>query len=313
MLARDGISIAPLEDTWPGVVGVIDVKDLTVNPDWTTAQPTRAHRALIRAQVERLYLALAEAAPSFGERERELGASWALRFLADGGVEAAAHLDRLTGAARELADAPLFLTVEGERVTLRAIASEVTTREKVAVLARSAGVPEGAVSCVLATSSWDAPWLSALEDLLGKSKVWRVTQLELWQQAVREADPPEGTPELQGLRFLRRGVRLLRAGALGALTPDELEDVRLHRAGGSTPLRYDRERKLVLLDPDHPDIARTLKEAQPRPERVWVLIAALFGLVNRELENVTDAQEAQLLMALAGHLAHNPKLLSEGD
>jgi hypothetical protein len=65
-----------------------------------------------------------------------------------------------------------------------------------------------------------------------------------------------------------------------------------------------------LLDPDHPDIARALKEAQQRPERIWVLIAALFGLVNRELDHVTDAHEAQLVVALAGHLAANPKLLA---
>ncbi|MDP1824164.1 MAG: hypothetical protein Q8L48_13005 [Archangium sp.] len=310
MLARDGISIAPLEDSWPGVVGVIDVKDLSVNDDWTVAQPTRVQRSLIRAQVERLFVALAEAAPGFSDREREVAAHWALRFLCDSGVETGAHLDRLTGAAHEVADAPLFLTVEGERVNLRSVAAEVSSRERVAVLARSAGVPEGAVTCVLATSSFDAPWLSALEDVLGKPKIWRVTELEAWRSAVREADPQEGTPELQGLRFLRREVRLLRAGALGHLTPDDLEDVKLSRAGGKTPLRYDRKRKLALLDPEHPDIARTLKEAQQRPERVWVLIAALFGLVNRELDHVTDAHEAQLVMALAGHLASNPKLLA---
>jgi hypothetical protein len=45
-----------------------------------------------------------------------------------------------------------------------------------------------------------------------------------------------------------------------------------------------------------------------------VLIASIFGLVNRELTHVTDAHEAQLLLALAGHLASNPKLLpSEGS
>ena len=74
-------------------------------------------------------------------------------------------------------------------------------------------------------------------------------------------------------------------------------------------MRYDEARKLVLLDPGHPDIARALTELGTRPERLWVLLAALFGLVNRELERVTDADETQLLMALAGHLASNPKLL----
>ncbi len=311
MLARDGIAITELEDSWPGVVGVIDVKDLTVNDDWTSAQPTRAHRSAIHAEVEQLFAALAAIAASLGEGEREVALVWVLRFLLDNAVATAGQLDRLSGVAQVLADAPLFLTVEGSRVSLRAVAAEVSARERVAVLRRSAGAPQGVVTCVLATSSFDAPWLEALEAFFGKKKVWRVTDLEEWQRAVREADPFEGTAQLQGLRFLRREVRLLRAGALGRLTPDDLEDVKLSRAGGVVAMRYDKKRKLALLDPDHPDVARTLREAAQRPERIWVLIAALFGLVNRELEHVTDAHEAQLLIALAGHLAANPKLLAE--
>ncbi len=310
MLARDGIPIRVLEDTWPGVVGVIDVKDLKVNDDWTAAEPTRAQRSLIKLQVERLYSELATCAPSFDDAERELAAAWMLRFLLEGAVATRGQLDRLTGCAQQLAEAPLFLTVEGEKVNLRAVAGEVSSRERVAVFERRLGVPEGVVSCVLSTSSFAAPWLEAVEEFLGKTKVWRVTGLEAWENTVREADPLEGTPELLGLRFLRREVRLLRSGALGALTPDDLEDVKLSRNGGGTALRYDRKRKLVLLDPEHPDIARSLKEAQQRPERLWVLIAAAYGLVNRELQHVTDAHEAQLLLALAGHLASNPKLLA---
>ena len=137
--------------------------------------------------------------------------------------------------------------------------------------------------------------------------------LEAERSTVRTAGRAlEGRDVLQG-RFAR-GSRDRAAGMNDREdlpeTPDELEDVKLSRAGGGTALRYDRKRKLVLLDPEHPDLSRTLKEAQQRPERIWVLIAAVFGLVNRELENVTDAQEAQLLMALAGHLASNPKLLA---
>ncbi|MDP2273306.1 MAG: hypothetical protein Q8K32_21385 [Archangium sp.] len=308
MLARDGIAVAPLEDSWPGVVGVIDVKDLVVNDDWTAAEPTRAQRSAIRAEVERLYAEVT--ATSLGDGDREIALAWVLRFLLDNVVATAGQLDRLKHVAQVLADAPLFLTVEGERVSLRSVAAEVNAREKVAVLRRDAGVPKGVVSCVLAASSFTAPWLSALEEFFGKTKVWRVTDLEEWQRSVREADPLEGSAELQGLSFLRREVRLLRAGALGRLTPDDLEDVKLSRAGGAVAMRYDRKRKLALLDPDHPGVARTLKEAAQRPERIWVLIAALFGLVNRELEHVTDAHEAQLLIALAGHLATNPKLLA---
>ncbi len=308
MLARDGIAVGALEDRWPGVGGVIDIKDLVVNDDWTDAQPTRAHRTLIKAQVELLYGSLAQTAHELGDRERELGAHWALRSLAEQGVEHPAHLDRLTGVWLALAEAPLFLTVEGERIDLKAVAAEVLSREKVAVLMKGWGVPEGATHCVLATTSWEAPWLSSLEALFGKTKIWKVTELDAWRQQVREADPPEGTAELLGLRFLRREVRLLRSGALGSLTPDELEDVKLSRAGGGTPMRYERKRKLVLLDPEHPDIKRALTEVQQRPERLWVLIAAIFGLVNREFESVTDAQEAQLLLSLVAHLATNKHL-----
>ena len=308
MLTRDGIQVAPLEDSWPGVAGVIDIKGLVVNDDWTTAQPTRAQRDLIQGEVELLFTELAQRANDLGDRYRELAAHWALRYLADQGVETIAHLERLTGVTLALAAAPFFLTVEGERIDLKAVAAEVSSREKVAVLMKGWGVPEGAVHCVLATASWDAPWLSSLEDLFGKTKVWKVKELDAWRQQVREADPPEGTAELQGLRFLRREVRLLRSGALGSLTQDELQDVKLSRAGGHTPLRYEAQRKLVLFDPEHPDIKRTLTEAQQRPERLWVLIAAIFGLVNRELESVTDAQEAQLLLSLAGHLATNKQL-----
>ena len=234
-------------------------------------------------------------------------ATWALDFLSDDGVKSPVDLERLKGVARVLADAPLFLTVEGERVSLRAVAAEISTRERVAVFERG---PGRVSSCVLKTTDFTAPWLTSLERLFGKTRVWRVTDSGEWARVVREEDPPDGTPLLDGLQALRKHVRLLRAGALGRLTPSELEDVRLSRGGGDTPLRYDAQRKLLLLDPHHPDIKRTLEETGPRPERLWVLIAACFGLINRELQHVTDADEAQLVTALAGHLASNPQLLS---
>jgi hypothetical protein len=102
------------------VVGVIDEgPERQRRLDGRPTHPVQ--RSLIRAQVERLFVALAQQAPSFSDHEREVAAHWALRFLSDSGVETGAHLDRLTGAAHELADAPLFLTVEGERVNLRSV------------------------------------------------------------------------------------------------------------------------------------------------------------------------------------------------
>ncbi|MFZ5444615.1 MAG: hypothetical protein ACOZQL_31770 [Myxococcota bacterium] len=306
MLARDGIAVSPLETKWPGVVGVLGVPELPVDAGWTKATPTRAQSALIRAQVERLYVALAERVRDAAQMDREQAAAWALRFLAQCEVSSLGDLDRLSGAAKVLAEAPLFSTVDGERVSLRAVAAEMLSAGRVAVFERA---PGRVSSCVLQSSSFEAAWLVALEALFGKNRVWRVSDVRTWERIVREADPPEGTPLLEGLRTLRKQVRLLRAGALGHLTPDDLEEVRLTRDGGDVPMRYDAERKLVLLDPSHPDVARALEESATRPERLWILVAACFGLVNRALQHVTDHDEAQLLIALAAHLGRNPKLL----
>lgn len=307
-LARDGIAIQPHTQRWPGVVGVVDLEDLAVSADWSSATPNRAQSAVIKAEVERLYGELAKGAGELREREREVAAAWALSFLQDVGVESAAQLRTLTGAAAALCDAPFFLSTGGVKVNLRAVAAEFTTFGKVAVFTAD-DLPSRVESCVLSSTALDAPWVVALERLFGKTRVWRVSSPEEWQQSVREADPPEGTALLTGLKALRKELRLLRAGALGTLTPNELEDVRFDRAGGGRPMRYDEARKLVFLDPGHPDVKRALTELGTRPERLWVLLAAVFGLVNRELERVTDADETQLLMALAGHLASNPKLL----
>jgi hypothetical protein len=300
-LARDGIAVCPMKESWPGVIGVLDVKDLTVSADWTSATLTHAQRDLIAAEVAQLFGALAEAVPSLSTQERALASRWALEYLNDEGVQSAAQLDRLRDVQAALADAPFFVTLEGERVTLREVASEVLSRGKVAVLPSNSSVKSGEVLAIAGPAA-------GLEGVLGKAKVWRITDPEEWEREVREADPREGTPELIALRFLRKELRLLRAGALGSLTPDELEDLKLERAGGRVPLRYDVKRKLVLLDPAHPDVARALSEPVARPERLWVLLTAIFGLINRELHHVTDAHEVKLLMALAGHLATNEEV-----
>lgn len=309
MLARDGIAVCPFADAAPGVVGVIDVKDLAVNEDWTVATLTNVQRAALRGEIDQLFLSLRDVAPGLGDVERGAAATHVLRYLSSLGVEAPAHLDRLNGSARELQELVLFRTIGGELVTLQALAAEALARDKVAVMHARVIAPDVGEALVLEAERWEAPWLAALEGVLGRSRVWRVTELSEWKRLRAEADPPEGSPELAGLRMLRREVRLLRAGALGHLTPDDLEDVRLHRAGGAAAMRYDAKRKLVLLDPGHELIGRALREAKDRPERIWVLVAAMFGLVNRALEHVTDAHEAKLVAALAGHLAANPKLL----
>lgn len=309
-LAREGIAVGPLDEAWPGVVGVVDLADLSVDADWKTFALTRPQRAALRAEVDQLYVALAAAAPQLRTARREQALEYTLARLGELGVEAPGHLERLEGAARAQAEAPWFETVQGERVNLLAVAAEVTTRQRVAVTAERALATVARDELVLHASSLEAPWLDALGARFGKTRVWRVPSVAAWNAAKVEAEPLDGTPEALGLRLLRRELRLLRAGALGRLTPEDLEDVRLHRAGGAVPVRYARQRKLVLLDPEHPLIARTLAEAKARPERLFVLLATVFGHVNRELKHVTDEHEAQLLLALAGHLAANPKLLS---
>jgi hypothetical protein len=309
-LARDGIAVSALEGEWEGVIGVLDVKELAVNEDWTSATLTNAQHDLVSAEVAALFSQLVHELPGLSDPERELAAQWSLAYLREGGLEAATQVDRLRDEAQALADAPFFLALDGQRVTLRSVAAEVVSRGRVAVLPRGQGVRAGD-ALVLTTSRLDAPWLVALEGVLGnKSKVHRIVDPAAWEHELREADPREGTPEHAALRFLRKELRLLRAGALGSLTPGDLEDVKLERVGGKKAMRYDRARKLVLLDPAHPDVARALAEHGTRPERLWVLLTALFGLVNRELHHVTDAHEAKLLLALAGHLAANPSSLS---
>ena len=67
--------------------------------------------------------------------------------------------------------------------------------------------------------------------------------------------------------------------------------------------------KEASLDPDQPAIRRALENAQSNPEAIYVLLAAIYGAVNRALEKVTDHDEARMLGALIRHLGANPELL----
>ena len=71
-------------------------------------------------------------------------------------------------------------------------------------------------------------------------------------------------------------------------------------------MRYDAQRGLGLLDPDHPAVGRALAEAATDPDALYVLLAALVGAVNRSLEAVTDEDERALIGALLGRLAGGP-------
>jgi len=78
-------------------------------------------------------------------------------------------------------------------------------------------------------------------------------------------------------------------------------------------VHYDAKRKMVLLDAEHPQVKKALGEAKQRRERLYVLLAAVYGAINRALERITDQHEAQLSAALAAHLAANPQLLEPSE
>ncbi|MBL8912290.1 MAG: hypothetical protein JNM17_16485 [Archangium sp.] len=307
VLARDGIPVGTLERRAPlGVVGVVGLRDLQVNDTWTQSTLTRAQREAIAEQIDVLFSMLAREVPKLSELDRERATTAGLAYLLQDSSGGRVNFNDLRGGARAIARAPLFVTGENSRVSLEHLASAASSSGKVAIFQRSSSVPKAEV---VVCSTFDVPWLSALESALGKNKVWRVFDRAAWDQHSREADPEEGTPLAQGLSLLRKNVRLLRSGALGRLTPEDLEDVKLSRDGGKTAMRYDGKRKLVLLDPDHPHVKRALSEVRAYPERLWILLAAVFGVVNRALAHVTDEHEAQLSLALAAHLAANPQLL----
>ncbi len=309
-LVKEGIEVGTAEGVAPeGLSALVELDGLPVDDDWTSPRLTSALRSRLKQALEAPFVELAAQVAVLGPKERLLARLHVLRLVEFLGANRAEHLDRLTGAARELLDASLFPTVGGRWLSLRSVAGEIVRKGSVAIIARRLVRPDVGGALVLEAEALDDAWLDALAAAVGTSAVNRVTDVGALLTELSEEDPERGTPERAGLWALRKELRLLRPGALGKLTDDELVDVRLKRAGGATPISYDRKRRLVLLDPESPAIARALRESTQHPERTWVLLASVFGAVNRALDKVTDAHEAQLLLALAAHLAANPRLL----
>jgi hypothetical protein len=310
-LAKDGVAVCPydVEGKLP-VSGVVDSPDLAVGDDWLSARPDAKLQTLIAEHVEALYLALARRAEKAGSGEREPLRDLTLQFLSHRGMNNAAAFGRMTGAAEALARVPLFQSQQGEWLTLAALAEHVMRGEKVGILARRLLAPDVGDALVLRAERLDDPWLGPLKEVLGPASLEKIDDVGRWQRVRAEADPATGTPAMKALTRLRKQLRLLRAGALGRLTPDELEDVRLSTASLERRVEYDPARKLLLLDGNDPQVLAALEEAAQRPERLWVLLAACYGEVNRALERITDAHEADLLAALAVHLASNPEHLA---
>jgi hypothetical protein len=256
---------------------------------------------------------LAHAVPALSKDQRRVARLHVLNWLQHSGMQAASNLDRLGGAAAELAKAAVFETVDEDWVSLAVLCHEVQRRGCVAVFGRSLFRPDTAGAVGLKARTLEDAWLEELAAVLGSRCIERVKNPARWREQLREEDPPKGSPELWGLSRLRRDVRLLRAGALGQLTPEDVEDVRLKALGGESPVHYDADRRVVLLDSDHTSVKRALAESKLRRERLYVLLAAMYGAINRALERITDAHEEELALALAAHLAANPQLLEPGD
>lgn len=314
LLARDGVAVSParVEGELP-VVGVLDDPALEVNEEWTRARPGAELQAILRDGVEALYGALAAQVQSLSAEHRAQARARALELLAHRGMTHATALDRMTGAAQALSRAPLFRTPGGDWLTLAALADHVARGERVGIVARRFFKPDTGDALVIEAEALDALWLEALARVLGPRSIERIEDVEEWKRERAEEDPQSGTPLLKGLTRLRRHMKLLRSGALGQLSPKDLEDVRLTTARPRRAISYDRARQLVLLDGADPAIVRALTEATSRPERLYVLLTAIYGEVNRALEHVTDEHEADLLGALAVHLAANPGHLHPAD
>lgn len=310
-LAREAIAVstAELRGGLP-VVGVVDCAWLEVDEEWKEGRPDAKLKALVAEWVEALYHALAREAERAEPSARAAMRERALELWGARGLKHAAGVEQLSGAAQALTRAPLFKTTGGEWVTLAALADHVVRGEKVGLLEKRFFAPDVGDALVLEVEGPSGGWAERLKDVLGAGAVERVTNLELWRRERAEADPKPGTPALRGLVRLRRQLKLLRAGALGKLTPDELEDVRLSTAKLARRVEYDPRRKVLLLDGNDAQVVRALEEAALRPERLFVLLAASYGEINRALHRITDHHEADLLMALAVHLASNPTHLS---
>jgi hypothetical protein len=302
VLARQGIAVDSYRSGELGVAGVLDHPDLPASPEWDAAQLDARWRARLDELLERLFARLAAEAPGLTLDEAQLAIGYALRRLARAGVTAVEHLDRIGGAADALARAPFFEEVSGRRVSLRAVADHLARGGSLALLPAGPPASDEGPRLSLRAQPVDAPWTSALEALLGRGSIARFESAEAWAQERAERDPPPDDPLARGLLALRRETALLRADVLARLSPGHLKEIRLDR-GATVPIRYDAVRHVGLLDAGHPVLAAALAAAAEHSEPRHLLLAALCGAVNRELEEVTDADEARMAAALLSHLA----------
>jgi hypothetical protein len=302
LLARGGVAVEPFRIADLGVAGVLDHEALPVDDRWSRALLGAEQTAFVSDRVAALFAELAGELP---EKRRPVAAAYALRYLVHAGVSDASHLDRLAGVVDRLARAKIFETSDGRWVDLRSIADRLLRGGEVPLLDDSLS-PDAAAGDVVLKGG---PWIAELGAVLGGKGLRRLQSRKEWRAFQAEADPDAGTPLHAGLLRLRREANLLRADALGVLDPGELVAVRVRRGDGRVPIDYDTARGIAFVDPEHAAVRHAL-ECADRPDLVYVLLAAIYGAVNRALDRVTDRDEARLAGSLLSHLATNPGLLS---
>ena len=264
-----------------------------------TADLDAEQQAFVRRQVECLFERLAEGpvAPEM----RASAARHVLSFLRWQGVTSAEQLDRLTGPAPALCRMKLFATVDGSTVDLVSIASHACRSGTLAV-AVDVGVDVAAPFALLGAADG---LVSVLAEIVGEGRLVRLVGARAWEGYLAERDPAPEEPLHQGLATLRREAELLHADSAGRLGARELGGIRLRRGTGRAPVAYDATSALVFLDPNHPGVWRALTEHALRPDLIYVLIASIYGAINRAFDHVTDEDEARLATTLLDHLLAN--------
>jgi hypothetical protein len=306
VMARAGIAAGLHREGNLGVAGVLDHADLPVDGEGWAAPLDPATRDRIGRWVSSLLAKAALEAPRQGPAQREMAAFYILRHLARLGISAPAHLDRLEDQAAALARSSLFQSAGGRSRDLRSIADHVLRHGPVAVIGEALPDESSEGTLVLRTTTLESPWTTELERVLGPGSVRRFESAATLAMERSEQDPPPEDSLAAGLALLRQEAELLRADASGRLSATELREIRLRRGGGRWAVSYDAARGVALVDPEHPAVARGLAEAKESPGLLFVLLAAVYGAVNRALERVTDEDEERLVGSLLAHLAANP-------
>jgi hypothetical protein len=304
LLSRGGIHVGQALEVPFGVAGVLDRADLPVDAEWRLTALGDAERAFIQGAVDGLFAALAAAAPRLEGELREAAAVYVLRYLGD-----PTRPPPATGPGAALLHLKLFVTPDERLVDLAAVVERVMRYGAVGVVDVEISARELRGDVVLRASNLAAPWVQQLQASLGEARVELSVDADVWRARRLEEDADAATPLGAGLRRLRAEAEILRAAACGGLQPGELVAIKLHRHDRGGAVSYDARRGVVLLDPDEPLVRETLAGAATQPAQLYVLLAAIFGAINRALERVTDEHEARLAAALLAHLDANPTLL----